>query len=451
MSSEIHSLIEFPPLKKHCVQGALNVSRFHELRVRLDETDPNQGIPGFRFGGIYSGIKKNEGHLDFGLIMTEGEVHCAGVFTQNLVVAAPVTLSRSHLERSPEVVGVVVNSGNANACTGAQGDQDARHTCDFVASALSSTDRKVESYEIQVASTGVIGAPLPVERLERSIDLLVESCDTSGLIRFATSIMTTDNRPKCRAATLDLRGIEGSEGVTEVHLAGCSKGAGMIHPNMATMLAYLCTDAPVDQTTLTEVWRRVCEQSFNAITIDGDTSTNDTALCLASGAAIREQNQSGALHGPALELFEASLLTLAQALAVDILRDGEGVEHVASLTVTGARRQQDARQVAETVALSPLVKTAMNGCDPNWGRIVAAIGRSKVEVDPQSISLSIGGHTVFKRGVWQGTESEQRAHEVMLESEYEIEVDLGLGDCRFTLFMSDLSAQYVRINADYRS
>ena len=225
----------------------------------------------------------------------------------------------------------------------------------------------------------------------------------------------------------------------------------MIHPNMATMLAYICTDAPLDPVSLSALWRRVCDQSFNAITIDGDTSTNDTALCLASGCAERTGDQTTTLRGEALALFEEALLTLARALAVDILRDGEGVEHVAALTIKGARTRREARQVAETVALSPLVKTAMNGRDPNWGRIVAAVGRSKVEVDPQRISLKIGGHDIFHRGVWLGTEAEAHAHEVMKTPEYDIEVDLGLGEAKFTLFMSDLSAQYVRINADYRS
>jgi glutamate N-acetyltransferase/amino-acid N-acetyltransferase len=439
-------LIDFPSLATHYARG------LPELSARLHEVDPTEEIAGFSFGGVYSGIKKSAAHLDFGLIITEDGATCAGVYTQNLVVAAPVTLSRAHLARSPQVLGVVVNSGNANACTGEQGDRDAQHTCQLVARSLSSLNhRDIEPHEIQVASTGVIGAPLPVKCLEDSLEALVTSCDPSGLERFATAMMTTDNRPKARAAILDLIGVEGAEGVSKVRFGGCSKGAGMIHPNMATMLAYLCTDAPVDESTLSDVWRRVCDQSFNAITIDGDTSTNDTALCLASGRAARIHDQSGFLHGAALRLFEEALLTLAQALAVDILRDGEGVEHVAALTITGARTQQEARQIAETVALSPLVKTAMNGCDPNWGRIIAAVGRSKIEVDPNSISLAIGGHQIFERGVWLGVEGELRAHEIMKGAEYDIEVDLGLGEVSFTLFMSDLSAQYVRINADYRS
>ena len=220
----------------------------------------------------------------------------------------------------------------------------------------------------------------------------------------------------------------------------------MIHPNMATMLAYLFTDAPIESQDLQVLWGEVCQHSFNAISIDGDTSTNDTALILSSGDA-----GSSFLKGTALHLFKEAAQILASALAIDILRDGEGVEHVAHIHILGARTTHEARQIAEVIALSPLVKTAMNGCDPNWGRIIAAIGRSGVKVNPDLIDLSIGEGLIYNHGVWGGIDAERIAHQAMQTTEYSISIRLNLGQEHFTLYTTDLSAQYVRINADYRS
>lgn len=425
----------------------------NELRERCEEISPNSEVRGFRFGGIHAGIKRGE-RLDFGLIFCDHGASCAGVFTQNQVVAAPVTLSRQHLKESSLVYAVVANSGNANACTGEEGYRAAAQMCDEVAQALSSLGTSFSAEQVQVASTGVIGAPLPISLLSKALPELISALETDQLKTFATAIMTTDNRPKSRAIKLNLEGVVGAGRTREVTLSACSKGAGMIHPHMATMLAYMVTDAQIDSVDLQSLWAEVCDHSFNAITIDGDTSTNDTALILASGQAITENldhSTQAPLKGEALRLFTESAKILATALAVDILRDGEGVEHVAELIVNGARNRAEARQVAETVALSPLVKTAMNGQDPNWGRIIAAVGRSGVKIDPHRITLSIGGATIYDRGRWCGLEAEALAHEAMVGAEYPIELDLDLGQGSFTLYTTDLSAQYVKINADYRS
>jgi glutamate N-acetyltransferase/amino-acid N-acetyltransferase len=405
----------------------------------LRDAEPSAGVEGFVFYGGRAGIKKS-GADDFGLIFAPEGARCAAVYTQNLVVAAPVTLSRAHLKAaSGRVSAVLVNSGNANACTGEGGMRDALESCQLVAQALSErAGRELPLEELQVCSTGVIGAPLPMEPLREHIPIAAQGLTTRGLPDLARAIMTTDTRPKARALSLTL-----SSGV-ELRVAGVSKGAGMIHPNMATMLAYLCTDASLSHEQLNALWSRVCDKSFNAITIDGDTSTNDTALLLASG-------QGEPLEGEDLARLERGLTELARELALDILRDGEGVEHVLHLKVSGARSQEEARRVAEAIALSPLVKTALNGCDPNWGRIIAAAGRSGVALDPSLLSLSIGGSLIYQEGRWQGPESEAEAHEVMRRAEYEAELSLGLGSEELWIYGTDLSADYVRINADYRS
>ena len=403
----------------------------------ISDADPHDGVRGFTFYGGRAGVKRKEVD-DFALIFASEGARCAGVYTQNLVVAAPVVVSREHLERSALTHAVVVNSGNANACTGERGMQDAREMCALVSEALSAHGHVVHPTEVQVCSTGVIGAPLPMEVIRAHTPIAVTSLSAGGFPDVARAIMTTDTRPKARALEVTLERGE------TVRILGASKGAGMIHPNMATMLAYICSDASLDPEGLDALWRRVCDQSFNAITIDGDTSTNDTALLLASGQGV-------ALAGEDLKRFERALMTLARELALDILRDGEGVEHVLHLKVSGASTAQDARKVAETIALSPLVKTALNGRDPNWGRIIAAAGRSGVSLDPQRLSLWIGEVQIYREGVWLGAEQEALAHEVMCQAEYEAHVSLGIGEASCWVYGTDLSAEYVRINADYRS
>ncbi|MEE2788637.1 MAG: bifunctional glutamate N-acetyltransferase/amino-acid acetyltransferase ArgJ [Myxococcota bacterium] len=390
-------------------------------------------VDGFRCAGVHCGIKKN-GKPDLGIIVAEAPVACAGVFTTNIVVAPPVVLSRTHLAHQDRAQAVVINSGNANACTGEQGMLDAIEMAELAAQITG-----CERTDVQVCSTGVIGAPLPMERIRQGLREATSRLSKSGLPDFADAICTTDTFRKMRSHPVNI-------GERTIQIAGVSKGAGMIHPNMATMLGVVLTDAPIEPSDLTKIWRRICAATFNAISVDGDTSTNDTALILASGRA-----GNAPLGGDELTAFEAALYDLTKELALDIVRDAEGGTKVVTITIEGARSHDEARQVAETIALSPLVKTALHGEDPNWGRIVAAAGRSGVQFDPENIRLSIGDATIYEDGRWLGPQAETNAHEVMKRAEYALTIDLRLGTASHSIFTCDLSEQYIRINADYRS
>jgi len=390
-------------------------------------------VAGFRFAGVSAGIKKRGGP-DVALIIADRVVACAGVFTTNLVVAAPVVQSRAALADASRARAVVVNSGNANACTGEVGVRDAAEMAARTAAALGCAER-----DIQVCSTGVIGAPLPMDKVRAGLDAALAAARPDGLLAFARAIMTTDTRPKVRFSQITLGG-------RTITAAGACKGAGMIHPNMATMLGFVVTDANVAEAELVTVWRRICGRTFNAISVDGDTSTNDTALCLASGEV------GGApLRGAELDALEALLERVAGDLARDIVRDAEGATKLVALTVRGAASEADARLAASTVATSPLVKTALHGEDPNWGRLVAAAGRSGARVDPARVAVSIGDVTIFSENRWHGPEAEKAANAIMKTPEFGIALDLGLGTHAHTVFTCDFSADYVRINADYRS
>jgi glutamate N-acetyltransferase/amino-acid N-acetyltransferase len=379
-------------------------------------------IRGFRFGGVAAGIKKRGGP-DLAVIVADAPAACAGVFTTNKVTAAPVVLSRQHLAATGRARAVIVNSGCANACTGPQGLADAERTTALVAEALGARPA-----EIQVCSTGVIGAPLPMAKLEAGIPAVLAAAREDGLPDFARAIMTTDTRPKLRSAT-------GRVGGVEVTVAGACKGAGMIHPDMATMLAFVTTDAVVGD--LSRLWREICGRTFNAISIDGDTSTNDTALVLASGVAGNRADDDALA-----DLLES----VASELARDIVRDAEGGTKTVAVTVAGAPSLADAKRAAHAIATSPLVKTALHGEDPNWGRIVAAAGRSGCAFEPERVSLHIGDVPIYERGRWLGPSTEAAAHAVMKTPEYGL-----VGDARHTVYTCDFSADYVRINADYRS
>lgn len=387
-------------------------------------------VPGFRFAGLPAGIKKS-GAPDVALLVADEVIPCAGVFTTNRIVAAPVTLSRDTLMRGGHTIrAVVVNSGNANACTGEQGAADARAMAAAVAEAVGCQDDAV-----LVCSTGVIGAPLPMEKVRAGIGEAAGALRADGLGDFARAIMTTDTRPKTRSLEVEIEG-------RTVRVAGASKGAGMIHPNMATMLGFVVTDAPVDPLDLDALWHRVCHRTFNAITIDGDTSTNDTALLLAGPGEP--------LRGEALSALAEAIEAVAGELARDIVRDAEGGTKTVALTVAGAASHADAAAAAEAVALSPLVKTALHGEDPNWGRIIAAVGRSGAAFDPEGLRLAIGDVVIY-HGAWMGPGAEARAHAVMTGAEYAIRLELGKGRAERTLHTCDFGPGYVRINADYRS
>lgn len=392
-------------------------------------------VPGFRFAGIACGIKAS-GAPDLGVIVADRPVPCAGRFTTNRVVASPVVQSRERLQGSAgRAKGlaqyVVVNSGNANACTGVQGEADAQRMAELTGAADLT----------QVCSTGVIGAPLPMDAIDAGVPEALLAATAEGLPDFAEAIRTTDGFRKLRVAQVV---VEHNGNDATYTIAGAAKGAGMIHPNMATMLGFVLTDAPLDSATLDALWGRVCALSFNAITVDGDTSTNDTALMLASG-------EGASLSGDALATFEAAALDLTRQLALDIVRDAEGGTKVVSITVDGAPDAASARVVADAIALSPLVKTAFHGEDPNWGRIIAAAGRSGVPVNAETMRLSIGGVAIFEGGRWLGTAAEAEAHTVMTSPEYPLRLSLGMGDGQCVVHTCDFSRDYIRINADYRS
>ncbi|MGB5283638.1 MAG: bifunctional glutamate N-acetyltransferase/amino-acid acetyltransferase ArgJ [Polyangiales bacterium] len=392
-------------------------------------------VKGFRFAGVHGGVKAAD-RLDLGLIFADEPAVASGVFTMNRVRAAPVTISERRL-KSGLCQAVLVNSGNANACTGKQGQQAALSLTRALARAL-----RVPSSLVVPASTGVIGVQLPSENIEAAIPELVEDLSEAGASRFARSILTTDRGPKVAQAELKV-------GRTTCRLLGIAKGAGMIHPNMATTLAFVTTDAPIAPATLSKLLRQATELSFNRATVDGDTSTNDSIYALASGAASNRAIEEKSAAG---RRFVGALTEVLESLAKKIVADGEGAEHLVRIVVSGARTDADAVQIARTIAGSQLVKTALYGCDPNWGRIVAAAGRSGARFNPDHVSVQIGQVSIFEQGTPVMTPKiEAKAAAAMKRKEYEISVTVGSGRGLGHYWTCDLGHEYVRINADYRT
>jgi len=352
------------------------------------------------------------------------------VFTKNLVVAAPVEVGRDSLKRSAgRVRAVIVNSGNANCATGPAGLRGCRTVCTDLGKLL-----KVPATEVFPSSTGIIGVPFPADKVTSHLQQLLAGAGASvgHLRRFADAILTTDTRPKI--ASVPLR--SGAACVT-----GVAKGSGMIHPQLATMLVYIMTDVAASSSDLKAALRQACDESFNAISVDGDTSTNDTVLLLASG-------ESGiSLRGVQKE-FRAALSEVCRSLAEQIVGDGEGVQHVIRLHIEEARSRTEALQVARAIAHSLLVKTAWAGSDPNWGRILAAAGRSGVALDPKKISIVIGDQVVCKGSVACKFD-EGKAHDHLSQPECQVRIRLGRGKSSVQFLTTDLTADYVRINADY--
>jgi glutamate N-acetyltransferase/amino-acid N-acetyltransferase len=384
---------------------------------------------GFVAGAVAAGVK-HEGtmRLDVAAIASTAEhCHAAGVFTTNQVIAAPCLVTKKHIGRG-HLRGIVVNSGNANACTGPAGERDAVAMAVAAAALL-----HVDPHEVAVASTGVIGVPLPMDRIGPAIGRLALS--EGGWDDASRAIMTTDTRPKVAQREVTLSG-------GAVRIGGIAKGAGMIHPNMATLLTFVTTDALIDSAALRPMLRSAADDSFNAISVDGDTSTNDTLLVLANGASgVRV----GTVDGPAfLDALTAVCLDLARA----IVADGEGATKVFEIRVTGAASESDARAAARTVTTSNLVKTAIHGADPNWGRILAAAGRSGAKVDAARASIRIGGVSVYDKGVPCPFDS-GAVRASFAQPDVAIELDLGIGEATARAWGTDLSAEYVRINADY--
>ena len=392
---------------------------------------------GFRFAATACGLKKT-GALDLAILSSDVPASAAAVFTQNLVVAAPVTLSKKHLAESKgHMRAVVVNAGNANCATGAQGDSASQRTVEEAARRLG-----LPPYELFICSTGVIGVQLPVEKILRALPMLARNRRPSArsFAELSLAICTTDTRPKTASASFRMS-------AKRIHLIGCAKGAGMIHPNMATTLAFVATDANISPSLLQKTLRDVTGRTFNAISVDGDTSTNDTLLVLANGAAGAPAIANGT---KAHRQFTAALEEVCGSLAQQIVADGEGAQRVIEIEVRGAKTESAAKKIAETIATSPLVKTAFAGGDPNWGRIFAAAGRSGVKFDPSLVEITMAGIKVLKRG--QPLDfNERAASNKLLADHVPIVVHLHAGQSSAKYWTCDFTAEYVRINASYRT
>jgi len=391
-------------------------------------------IIGFSFSTVEAAIKK-AGRKDLALIYSEVPATAAAVFTTSSVKAAPVLVSSEHIA-SGSARALVVNSGNANACTGEPGMMVARETALLIASALG-----IDAASVQVCSTGVIGVQMPMGRIRTAIPALVDGLSSGTLDDIAQAIMTTDTFPKMEA-----RG--GEAGGVSYAVAGIAKGAGMIMPNMATMLSFIITDAAVEPGFLQTSFRKGVDSSFNVITVDGDMSTNDTCLIMANGMAGNPLITEGSPEGNAFaELLNDVLLSLAK----QIVKDGEGATKFVEIRVSGAKDDSDAKRAAMAIANSSLVKTAFFGQDANWGRIFAAVGYSGAEVDQSRLSLRFDDVTMARNGVFAGEDAEARGTEVLTQKEFTVSVDLGIGTGSTTVYTSDLTHEYISINADYRS
>jgi glutamate N-acetyltransferase/amino-acid N-acetyltransferase len=389
---------------------------------------------GFAAGAVHCGIKAAPGALDLTVLAAEAPASAAALFTTNLAQAAPVTLSKQHLERAGgRARAVVVNSGCANACTGAQGLADAAQMARETAAAIG-----CRTEEVLVASTGVIGVALKMDRVSSGIRAAAGRLSRQGGAEAARAIMTTDPFPKDHASAVETRR-------GRFLVGGMAKGSGMIEPNMATMLGFLTTDAQVPPALLHRALQVSARDTFNAITVDGECSTNDTLVALASGAsgvAIDEETYPALVEG---------LLAVSRELAVAIVRGGEGATKVIAVTVADARTVDDARRVARTIANSPLVKTAVHGADPNWGRIVAAAGRSGVAFDINRLTVHVGGTLLFEHGL-PHDEAAPVAAGHLKGKNVQIDLNLGTGSgVAATIWTCDLSAEYVRINGEYRT
>ena len=386
-------------------------------------------VRGFRAAGIACGIKPS-GKPDLAVVVSDVPAAAAAVFTTSRFPGAPVIVSREHL-RGGRARGVVVNSGISNVANGARGLRDAREMCALVAAGIGARPR-----EIQVASTGVIGRPLPMERLRTGIPRALESLSSRGFERAAEAVLTTDTHAK-----LVHRRARGYA------LAGFAKGAGMIMPRMATMLAYLVTDLAVEPALLRRALRAAADASFNSLTIDGETSTSDTVLVLANGAA---GNTPIGVGSPRAREVERLLLDASAELCEKLARDGEGVTKLATVSVYGAKSDRDADRVARSVANSALVKTALFGGDPNWGRVVQAVGAAGVSLLPGRVGVRIGGAELLRGGEPAGGKAAlRRAERAMKQKQVAIEISVGKGPGRARILTTDLSYEYVRVNAEY--
>lgn len=391
-------------------------------------------VSGFQFSGISGGIKR-DGIKDLGLIHSATEATAAGVFTTNRIKAAPVLLDMERI-RGGRGRTILVNSGNANACTGERGWENARLLADLVADELG-IDREL----VLVASTGVIGEHLPMDRVVKKIPKLVQELSPGGIQELAKAIMTTDTRPKIER---EVARIDGKD----LRICGVAKGSGMIHPRMATMLSFLVSDVSISRKALETLTREGADRTFHRITIDGDTSTNDTLLVLANGRAgnARIENSS-----PGMAPFREKLWAVMDRLSRKLVEDAEGGTKSVEIQIRGAYHERDALTVAFSIARSPLVKTAFFGEDINWGRILCAAGYSGVAIEPDRIDLFLDDVSIVKSGLGCGKDAEKEATEAMKRRSFTVTLDLHLGSAEASVTTSDLSYDYVKINGSYRT
>ena len=399
------------------------------MKKKVDE----RGVrgPGFRVGAASCGIKKS-GLADLALAMADRPATVGAAFTRNSFRAAPVDVASERVRRG-RLQAIVVNSGNANACTGRRGLADARRSCAIAARSLGIDEKLVAP-----ASTGIIGVPLPMGAVSAGVDVAATSLDADGLGRFARAIMTSDAYPKIAHTKLSL-------GRRRVTVAAVAKGAGMICPDMATLLVFFFTDAVLGVREARSLARRICDRSLNALSVDGDTSTNDSLFLLASGDA---GNSAPAPASSALRSLEKAVDDLGWQIARLVAADGEGSTKLVTIEVSGAPSVEAARRVARTVGNSSLVKTAFFGSDPNWGRIACAVGYSGVPVEPERVSIRIGDAFVFRRGEGVGA-GREKARIAMKRPEFAVRIDLGRGAAQARYVTGDLSTDYVRFNSAY--
>jgi glutamate N-acetyltransferase / amino-acid N-acetyltransferase len=409
--------------------------------MNVPDSIPSRALPkGFQYATAACGLRRKN-RLDLGMIVADEACTAAGIFTSNLVKAAPVLLCETHLASAgSKIRAVVVNSGNANCANGPAGMRASKATAKTAARVLG-----CRAEQVLVCSTGVIGVTLPVEKILSALpDLKRTAADAPGNYdSFTQAIMTTDTRPKWAAATCRIGG-------KTIRLLGCAKGAGMISPNMATMLAYLVTDASASPKVLHAALKDVAQRTFNAITVDGDMSTNDTALLLASGASRSWGARAISAGTRDYKAFVVALEKVCRKLALAIVSDGEGASRVIEIEVIGAPSDAAAAKVANTIATSPLVKTALSGGDPNWGRILAAAGRAGVPFNPDRAAIRMAGIRVYDGGSALPFD-EGVAHEKLMASAVPIEMNLRAGRGRARVWTCDFTAEYVHINASYRT
>jgi len=391
-------------------------------------------VPGFLSGSVEAAVKK-PGRKDLALIYSETPAVSAAVFTRNNVKAAPVLLDME-VAKKPKARAIVANSGNANACTGARGMKDALDMAHLTAEALG-----VDTSDVFVSSTGVIGNPMPMDRVKAGIAKLPASLSAYGWEDAARAIMTTDTFMKIYGVKVAISGAD-------VSIVGIAKGSGMINPNMATMLSFVATNAAIERPALKAALKDSVDTSFNCITVDGDSSTNDTCIVLANGLAYNPAIKKGTKD---YDAFKAALDEVLLKLAKMIVKDGEGATKLVEVEVLGAKDTKDAAKAAKSIANSPLVKTALFAADPNWGRIICAAGYSGAAMDPDATDIWFDKVCMVKSGVGLGAKAEAKAGAVMKKAEYKLTVKLGAGKASARVYTTDFSYDYVKINAEYRS